>query len=222
MNKALVRIKKLFSLVVVLGCIALCVWLFLWKKNIIPHKMYTNADFDIETYISQVDMDGDGIDDQTDILANVREYIATKPIYKSVYYAGGYPDDQYGVCTDVVAMGLMGAGYNLRELVDKDRRANPSEYADEPIDKNIDFRRVRNLLIYFKRHAICLTTDIYEIDQWQGGDIVVFEGHIGVVSDKRNKNGVSFVIHHGSRLQTSYEQDILESRGVIVGHFRIS
>ena len=50
--------------------------------------------------------DNDGIDDQTDILNNVREYIKTKPKYKSKYYGTGYPDDEYGVCTDVVANGL--------------------------------------------------------------------------------------------------------------------
>ena len=50
-----------------------------------------------------VDMDGDGIDDQTDILQGARAYIASNPVYKSRYYETGYPDDQYGVCTDVVA-----------------------------------------------------------------------------------------------------------------------
>ena len=90
------------------------------------------------------------------------------------------------------------------------------------IDKNIDFRRVRNLLVYFRHTAIELTTDVYDIEEWQGGDIVVFEGHIGIVSDKRNHNGVSFVIHNGSPIQAGYEQDILESRNDIVAHFRIS
>ena len=81
---------------------------------------YDNSYFGIETYKSNVDKDNDGIDDQTDILNNVRDYIATKPQYESKYYAGGYPDDGYGVCTDVVAFGLRGAGYDLRELVNED------------------------------------------------------------------------------------------------------
>ena len=163
-----------------------------------------------------------GVDDQTDILQNVRAYVATKPKYMSKYYPTGYPDDEYGVCTDVVAQGLLGAGYDLRELVDEDRNAHPEDYENEPIDKNIDFRRVRNLIIYFRRHATELTTDIYDIAEWQGGDIVVFKGHIGVVSDKRNKDGIAFVIHNGSSFQSSYEQDILENRkSEIVGHFRV-
>ena len=58
-------------------------------------------------------MDGDGIDDQSDILLSAREYVSQRPRYKSVYYGSGYPDDQYGVCTDVVAFGALGAGYEM-------------------------------------------------------------------------------------------------------------
>lgn len=220
------RKLKVKNLIILTAVFLLMIWLIykiMWISNVIPHKMYTNKDFGIEDYISSVDKDGDGIDDQTDILDNVRRYIATKPKYKSVYYASGYPDDEYGVCTDVVAQGLLGAGYDLMTLVEEDRNNRPDEYEDEPIDKNIDFRRVRNLLVYFRHTAIELTTDIYDIEQWQGGDIVVFKGHIGVVSDKRNKDGIAFVIHNGSAFQSSYEQDILESRkDSIVAHFRIS
>lgn len=185
-------------------------------------EKYSSEDFGITEYVSSADHDGDGIDDQTDILENVREYIATSPQYKSNYYAEGYPDDGYGVCTDVVAFGLLGAGYDLRQLVYDDKQANPEAYSNEIRDINIDFRRVRNLLIYFERHAISLTTDVTEISEWQGGDIVVFENHIGVVSDVRNENGTPWVIHHGSSTQSAYEQDILELRDDIVGHFRIS
>ena len=67
-----------------------------------------------------------------------------------------------------------------------------------------------------------LTADIYDISNWQGGDIVVFKNHIGIVSDKRNKNGVSFVIHHANPYQKYYEEDILEYRNDIIGHYRIS
>ena len=190
--------------------------------NIIPKKTYRNADFDIEQYISEHDEDLDGVDDQSDILMSVREYIATKPKYKSKYYGSGYPDDQYGVCTDVVAYGLLGAGYDLRELLDVDIKENRGYYDIDTVDKNIDFRRVRNLKVFFDRYAQSLTTDIYEIEQWQGGDIIVFEKHIGIVSDKRNKKGIPYLIHHANPYQFSYEEDILEQRQDIIGHYRIS
>lgn len=187
-----------------------------------PISAKTNADFGIADVVSSVDRDGDGIDDQTDLLQGVRDYIATQPKYQSRYYAGGYPDDGYGVCTDVVAFGLFHAGYDLRQLVDADIRSHPQDYNIDIPDENIDFRRVRNLKVYFAHTAIPLTTDIYNIDQWQGGDIVVFENHIGVVSDHRNNRGVAYVIHHANPWQESYEQDILEHRDDIVGHYRIS
>ena len=82
------------------------------------------------------------------------------------------------------------------------------------------FRRVKNLRVYFEHTAIPLTTDVYDISQWQGGDIVIFEKHIGIVSDKRNDDGVAYVIHHNDPFQDSYEEDILEKRDDIVGHYR--
>lgn len=194
----------------------------LYHFNIIPHKKYSNEDFKIQRYISQTDKDSDGIDDQTDILDGVRNYIATHPKYKSNYYKTGYPDDGYGVCTDVVAFGLQNAGYDLMELVNEDILNHRETYNIETVNKNIDFRRVQNLKVYFANNYISLTTDISDIEQWQGGDIVVFQKHIGVVSDKRNKKGLSFVIHHAYPYQRHYEEDILENRNDIIGHYRMS
>ena len=192
-------IIMIVTLVLVVGLIYL-----LYILNIIPHRKYSNSDFNINTYISSIDKDNDGIDDQTDILNSVREYIKTKPKYKSKYYSTGYPNDEYGVCSDIVAFGLKDAGYDLREL------------------ENIDFRRVRNLKVYFERNSIKLTTDINDISSWQGGDIIIFKKHIGIVSDKRNSKGIPFIIHHANPYQLHYEEDILENRNDIIGHYRVS
>ena len=181
-----------------------------------------NYDGNVTVYKSSNDEDGDGIDDQTDILQSVMSYIDTKPKYKSKYYIGGYPDDGYGVCTDVVAAGLKGAGYDLRELVDQDIRNHPENYDVAEPDPNIDYRRVRNLKVWFKNNTISCSMDLKDIEEWQGGDIVIFENHIGVISDRRNERGVPYVIHHYSSKQTHYVQDILEKRDDIVGHYRMS
>ena len=214
--------KYKILLVVIIAMLTIGIIYTLYIFNIIPHKKYTNSDFNIDTYISSIDKDNDGIDDQTDILNNVREYIKTKPKYKSKYYSTGYSNDEYGVCSDVVAFGLLNAGYNLMEQVNEDIINNKDQYNIEVVDKNIDFRRVRNLKIYFERNSINLTTDINDISSWQGGDIVVFKNHIGIVSDKRNRKGISFIIHHANPYQIYYEEDILEHRNDIVGHYRIS
>ena len=117
---------------------------------------------------------------------------------------------------------LKDAGYDLQKLVNADIREQPQDYMVEEPDANIDFRRVRNLKVFFAHTAAALTTDVSEIEEWQGGDIVIFERHIGIVSDRRNKNGVPYIIHHNDPWQTAYEQDILEKRTDIVGHYRIS
>ena len=215
--------KKILIIVTNFLIVLIIVVLYaLYRFNYIPHKKYTNEDFNIKTYISKTDKDNDGIDDQTDILNNVRNYIKTNPKYKSKYYATGYPNDEYGVCTDVVAFALQGAGYDLMNLVNEHIKTNRNLYDIDVIDKNIDFRRVQNLKVYLDNNAIVLTNDINKIKEWQGGDIVVFKNHIGIVSDKRNKKGISFIIHHANPYQRYYEEDILEYRDDIVGHYRIS
>ena len=214
--------KNLIILSIIFVALVFLLTSIFYLLNVIPHRKYPNSYFNIDTYISNTDMDNDGIDDQTDIINNTRNYIATKPKYKSKYYDGGYPDDGFGVCTDVVAFSLKDAGYDLMNLVYNHIKQNRELYNIDTIDKNIDFRRVVNLDVYFKNTAINLTTDINRIEEWQGGDIIVFKKHIGIVSDKRNKNGIPFIIHHANPYQIHYEEDILEQRDDIIGHYRIS
>ena len=68
-------------------------------------------------------------------------------------------------------------------LVNEHIKTNKNLYDIDVIDKNIDFRRVQNLKVYLDNNAIVLTNDINKIKEWQGGDIVVFNNHIGIVSD---------------------------------------
>ena len=155
-------------------------------------------------------------------LEGALHYVASRPKYKSRYYQTGYPDDGYGVCTDVVAYALRYASYDLMALIEADIQANPNDYNIEEPDIHIDFRRVRNLKVYFAHAALSLTTDVSAIEEWQGGDIVIFQNHIGIVSDRRNRNGVPYVIHHNGPWQKTYEQDILEDRDDIAGHYRMA
>lgn len=188
-------------------------------------KVYYADDFDIETLKSQTDYDNDGIDDYTDILQGAKIEAKNKPKYKSAYYAGGYPPENEGVCTDVIWRALKNAGYLLKDMVDEDIRNNIKEYprVAGKQDCNIDFRRVQNLKVYFERNQIVLTTDLTKIEEWQPGDIVVFGmSHIGIISDKRNKKGVPYLLHNGG--QPVREEDILELYNEyepISGHYRI-
>ena len=214
--------KKIILIVIIVLLIVIGILTYLgFYFGIIPVKKYSNKDFGISNYVSKIDKDNDGIDYKTYILENAKKYISTKPKYKIKYYITGYPNDEYGVCTDVVAYALLNSGYDLMELVNADILENRSSYNIDVVDKNIDFRRVRNLKIYFEHTTISLTTDIEKIQEWQGGDIVIFPSHIGIVSDVRNKKGIPYVIHHANPYQLRYEEDILEKKEV-VGHFRIT
>lgn len=188
--------------------------------NLWPKKSYTAADFGIETVKSARDENDNGVDDYTDILLGAKEYVATDPKYKSDYYIGGYPPSGEGVCTDVIWAALKNAGYNLKDRVDADIAAHPEAYPDiqEP-DPNIDFRRVKNLAVFFQRYAVSLTADVQEIAQWQPGDIVVYTKHIAIISDLRNEDGVPYILHHAG--QPILEEDAL-IRYEIVGHYRWS
>lgn len=195
--------------------------LLLYHYNLIPKKVYSAKDFGIKTLQSTVDFNGNGADDYTDILLGARSDAENNPKYDDRYYGnGGYPPDDIGVCTDTVWRAFKGAGYCLRDMVDNDIKERPAAYTKITVrDRNIDFRRVSNLRVYFEKYAVKLSLDPKDIEEWQPGDIVIFgnDRHIGIVSDKRNKNGIAYIIHNGG--QPNREEDYLKNAQV-TGHYR--
>lgn len=187
--------------------------------NLIPKEYYKASKFNIKTIYSSVDFDNDKIDDYSDFVLGARNYVAKKPKYISKYYDNSYPPDTEGVCTDVVWQAFKNAGYSLRDMVDNDIKNNPDDYPEvKTKDINIDFRRVRNLKVFFNKYAINLTLDPQRIEEWQPGDIVIFnDEHIGIISDRRNKNGLNYVIHNYG--QPKLEEDFL-TKSKITGHYR--
>jgi len=175
-----------------------------------------------------VDKDGDGIDDLRDIVAGAKAEVSRKPLYRSAYYQGGDPPETEGVCTDLVWRAFRDAGYNLKAMVDRDIRENTSQYprvGGKP-DPNIDYRRVANLLVFFRRHGLELTKEIIPGDAenlslWQPGDIVTFGNpyeHIAVISDKRRQDGVPYLLHNAGI--ASEADQLLSWPSPITGHFR--
>ena len=160
--------KKVINIFLVLLSIIAVVLVYkvLYILNIIPKKVYNASDFNIEVVKSDNDQDNDGIDDYTDILLGARKDAINHTKYVADSYTiGGYPDDSIGVCTDVVWRAFKEAGYLLKDLVDTDIEENISLYpaVNGKPDTNIDFRRVRNLKVFFDRYALILTSDINKI-----------------------------------------------------------
>lgn len=183
----------------------------------------------VEKVVLDSDKDGDGFLDLDDIVQGARKDLAARPLYKDAYYAGGYPPDNEGVCTDVIWRALQSAGYDLKGMMDRDILENPGDYPrvnGEP-EPNIDFRRVPNQEVFFKKYAGSLTTEIMPWDaenlkQWQGGDIVVFGppyDHVGVVSDKRRADGVPLLIHNAGPF-TREDNGLLTWPSPLTYHFR--
>lgn len=177
-----------------------------------------------------IDKDKDGLNDLVDILEGARKEIKNKTKYKSGYYSGGYPPESEGVCTDVVWRAMANAGYDLKSSIDQDISSNINHYprVNGSPDPNIDFRRVKNQYVFFKKFAQDLTINVIPHDpenlsQWQAGDIVVLEkpDHIAIISDKRRKDGVPYIIHNSYAYPK--EENLLLSwseNKQIIGHFR--
>ena len=197
----------------------LIIFLVLFKLDLLPKVTRTAEDFSIKTVHSTVDFNQNGIDDYTDILIGAKADAENRPTYDGSYWVGGYPPDDIGVCTDVVWRAFRQAGYSLRDMVDEDIINRPDAYDIDVRDCDIDFRRVRNLRVFFEEHAQVLTNDTAAIHQWQPGDIVIFgsNNHIGIVSDIRNRRGQPYIIHNAG--QPKREEDYLP-RAEVTGHYR--
>lgn len=212
--------KKIAIAAVVLTTVIAAGAAALYYLNMLPAREYSAEDFNIETVESPEDFNGNGRDDYADLILGARADAENHPKYDGRYWENAYPPDDIGVCTDVVWRAFKNAGYSLRDMVDRDIAKRPEAYPNiEKADNNIDFRRVVNLKIFFDEYAQTLTTDTSDIAQWQPGDIVIFKDdkHIGIVSDKRNCDGVPYIIHNAG--QPKREEDYLK-RATVTSHYR--
>lgn len=120
--------------------------------------------------------------------------------YDTGYYAGGFPPENTGACTDVVERALRELGYDWKGLIDADMRKNPHLYSSS-YDSNINFRRVRNVKIFLDRTAESLSLD----EIYLPGDIVTYDQipgslwHIAIVSDKKSFDGTPLLLHNYGR-----------------------
>ncbi len=214
------KILRTFILIISIIVFTIIVMFVMNKNKFINKKYYSASDFNIKTIYSSIDYDNDNLDDYSDFVLGARKDADNHPDYVSDYYETGYPPEDQGVCTDVVWRAFKNAGYSLKDMVDKDIALHQEDYPGitKP-DPNIDFRRVRNLRVFFKKYAKSLTLDYNKIEEWQPGDIVIFRNnkHIGIISDRRNEKGIPYVIHNGGQVER--EQNYL-SKDEITGHYR--
>ncbi|MDZ7838692.1 MAG: DUF1287 domain-containing protein [Actinomycetota bacterium] len=187
--------------------------------NMLPrYRVIDMDDIGIET-----DADGDGINDQKDIMLGAKKQLEVKA--KNIlllpdepnYYQGGDPPEDLALSTDIVARAFSEAGYGLRELVNEDINQNFDQYPLRAIwnqkysDPDIDYRRIQNLEVFFRRNAEPLTaifnsTQEDNLQQWLPGDVVFFDmdrdgytDNVGIISDSTTRSGAPKVIYNYTR-----------------------
>lgn len=155
-----------------------------------------------------------------------RHRVVYDPSYVVIPYPGGDVPADRGVCTDVIVRAYRKLGVDLQKDVHEDMRDHFSKYPKiwgltKP-DKNIDHRRVQNLMTLFKRHGEVLPIS-KEANGYSPGDLVCWDlpsnmKHIGIVIDRKSGDGRRPLVVHNIGAGPKAE-DVLFS-WKIVGHFR--
>lgn len=149
------------------------------------------------------------------------------PAYVALDYPNGDVPEKTGVCSDVVVRAFRKAGIDLQKEVHEDMKAARSEYptkwgANAP-DKNIDHRRVLNLMKYFDRRGKSLPISDAAVD-YKPGDVVAWEltngiDHIGIVTNMLSESADRYLIVHNIGAGTRIE-DVMFA-WTIKGHYRV-
>jgi len=155
-----------------------------------------------------------------------KDKVTYDPSYFSIDYPNGDVPSNKGVCTDVVIRAYRKIGIDLQKNVHLDMKANFNKYPKlwglKTTDRNIDHRRVPNLMTYFKRKGEEKSISTKAKD-YVAGDIVCWNlggaiTHIGIVVNKKSKDGKrNLIVHNIGGGQVV--QDCLFSFKII-GHYR--
>jgi uncharacterized protein len=156
-----------------------------------------------------------------------KQIVVYDPAYFSIPYPNGDVPADRGVCTDVIIRAYRKLGIDLQKLVHEDMKANfnlyPKKWGLTKTDKNIDHRRVPNLMTFFSRFGESLYVTNKASD-YKPGDIVTWDltagvTHIGIVINKVSEEDQSryLIVHNvgGGQVEADFLFDYK-----ITGHYR--
>jgi uncharacterized protein YijF (DUF1287 family) len=143
--------------------------------------------------------------------------------YQRLRYPGGDVPIERGVCSDVVVRAFRAIGVDLQVELHEDMRrhfgAYPRNWGLARPDRNIDHRRVPNLMTWFTRRDKALPLDA----AYEPGDVVAWRlpnglHHIGLVSTRQAPGAPNLLVVHniGSGAQL---EDVLHAYAKL-GHYR--
>jgi len=155
--------------------------------------------------------------------SQVGQTLTYDPAYVRLKYPLGDIPIEHGVCTDVVIRALRDAlAMDLQQQVHRDMWAAflfyPKRWGPRLPDKNIDHRRVLNLMRYFERKGFSIPVSDNPED-YLPGDIVANVTHIMIVSDKKTEQGIPLIIHNigsGTREEKGFYPTIISK------HYRLT
>ena len=159
-------------------------------------------------------------------LVLTKQQVRYEPSYVQIPYPDGDVPANTGVCSDVVIRAYRKVGIDLQKEVHEDMKANfekyPKKWGLSKPDKNIDHRRVPNLMMFFSRFGTVKKISQNPSD-YQPGDIVCWDlngrglTHIGIVSKKKSGDGKRNLIIHNIGSGQVLEDCLFEWK--IIGHY---
>lgn len=159
-------------------------------------------------------------------LTLTKDKVSYDPSYFTIKYPNGDVPSDKGVCTDVVIRAYRKLGIDLQKKVHEDMSAHFSLYPKiwglSHTDKNIDHRRVPNLMTFFKRKGGALPITKKPEDYLEG-DIVCWNlggaiTHIGIVANKKSRHNKRPLIIHNIGAGQVLEDCLFRYK--IIGHYR--
>lgn len=156
----------------------------------------------------------------------IEQQVTYDPSCFSIDYPNGDVPRDKGVCTDVVIRAYRKVVIDLQKEVHEDMKANFSKYPRiwglTKTDKNIDHRRIPNLMVFFKRKGaeqkITKNPKDYlprDIVSWNLSGAIT---HIGIVVDKKSRDGKRNLIVHNIGAGQVLKDRLFDYK--IIGNYR--
>ncbi len=155
-----------------------------------------------------------------------KDNVKYDPSYFSISYPNGDVPKEKGVCTDVIIRAYRKLNIDLQKEVHEDMRSNFSKYPKiwglQRTDKNIDHRRVPNLMVFFERFGETKPIS-NKSEDYKPGDIVCWNlggaiTHIGIVSNKKSSDGKRHLIVHNIGAGQVLQDCLFDYK--VIGHYR--
>jgi len=162
--KRRLRGSVILIFIIIIFCIMV---LILLNKMVLVKEYYKASDFNIKTVYSKVDYNKNGIDDYSDFLLGAKKIKGKNSSYE-----------------ELMIKVFQYAGYNLDKMVDN--------YFSDSVTDNKD--RMSLYKSFINDNATKITLELKKIKEFQQGDFIFFHDGIGILSDKRNREGLCFVI----------------------------